>query len=40
MKRLKNNIYYGSHFIDNDDIRSVTKVLESKNITQGPEIKI
>jgi len=28
-------INYGSHFIDKNDIKSVVKVLKSKNLTQG-----
>ncbi len=38
MKKLKRNINYGSHYIDDNDIKSVVKVLKSKNITQGPNI--
>lgn len=32
-------INYGQQFIDNQDIKSVTKVLKSKLITQGPNLK-
>jgi perosamine synthetase len=39
MKKLKKNISYGSHYIDQKDIRAVVKVLKSKNITQGPYIE-
>ena len=30
---------YGKQFIDNKDIEAVTKVLNSSNLTQGPEIE-
>ena len=33
-------IPYGKHHIDQDDIKSVIKVLKSDNLTQGPLIKI
>ena len=32
-------IPYGKHYIDQDDIKSVIKVLKSDNLTQGPLIK-
>ena len=32
-------INYGRHYISNSDIRTVTKVLKSNYLTQGPEIK-
>ena len=38
MKNLKKTLPYGTHFIDNSDILAVTKVLKSRNITQGPQI--
>lgn len=31
-------IYYGRHFIDDDDINAVVDVLKSNNLTQGPRI--
>tara|TARA_B110000003_G_scaffold225016_1_gene225661 strand:- start:4829 stop:5986 length:1158 start_codon:yes stop_codon:yes gene_type:complete len=31
-------INYGKHYIDSDDIKSVTKVLKSNFLTQGPKI--
>ena len=32
-------INYGRHFISAEDIKAVTNVLKSDNLTQGPEIK-
>ena len=32
-------IPYGKHYIDKDDIKSVCKVLKSKDLTQGPIVK-
>lgn len=32
-------IQYGEHFIDKSDINSVTNVLRSKSLTQGPQIE-
>ena len=32
-------IPYGKHYIDKEDIKSVVKVLKSKNLTQGPVVK-
>ena len=32
-------INYGRHFIDKADIKSVSKVLTSNNVTQGPFVK-
>ena len=34
-----NKLPYGKHFIDQDDIDAVIKVLKSDNLTQGPLIK-
>ena len=31
-------INYGKHFIDNEDIKSVIRVLKSNFLTQGPKI--
>ena len=33
-------IPYGKHFIDNDDINEVIKVLKGQNLTQGPTIDL
>ena len=33
-------IPYGKHYIDQDDIKSVIRVLKSNNLTQGPVIEI
>ena len=38
MNRM-NKLPYGKHFIDQDDIDAVIKVLKSDNLTQGPLIK-
>ena len=35
----KKIIPYGKHYIDNEDIKSVIKILKSYNLTQGPQIK-
>ena len=35
----KKIIPYGKHYIDNEDIKSVIKILKSDNLTQGPQIK-
>ena len=40
MKKLTKNINYGGHYVDKEDIASVVKVLNSKNLTQGPNINI
>ena len=32
-------INYGKQFVDDDDIKSVTKVLKSNFLTQGPLVK-
>ena len=40
MRKLTKDINYGSHHVDKDDIASVVKVLNSKNLTQGPNINI
>ena len=32
-------IPYGKHYIDNEDIKNVTKILKSNNLTQGPIIE-
>lgn len=34
----KNNINYGKHFIDDEDIRAVVEVLGSDFLTQGPKV--
>ena len=33
-------IPYGKHYIDNEDIEQVIKVLKSNNLTQGPIIEL
>ena len=33
-------IPYGKHYIDQDDIKNVIRVLKSNNLTQGPIIEI
>ena len=37
---FKSVIPYGRHFIDNNDIKNVNKVLRSDLITQGPQISV
>lgn len=39
MKKLNRNINYGGHYIDQEDIKNVVKVLRSNNVTQGPNIE-
>ena len=36
---IKKHIPYGRHNVTDDDIKSVVKVLQSENLTQGPEVK-
>ena len=36
---IKKQIPYGRHNVTDDDIKSVVKVLQSENLTQGPEVK-
>ncbi len=36
---MKKIIPYGKHFLDNDDISAVEKVLRHKNLTQGDEVE-
>ena len=36
---MKQMIPYGTQWIDDDDVHSVTEVLQSDWLTQGPKIK-
>ena len=35
---MENILPYGKHYIDQDDIDAVTKVLKFQNLTQGEEV--